>query len=753
MRIEGDMIIRSRSVLFALLLTTPFVLRAQTADQWTGWGDAAEARGDHYGASLFYRNALMQEPGHMQLQWSMAEACRLSNQYPQAAEFYEKVTKKDMGREHPEAFRWLAEMQMCMGSYEEARRTWAKVKQKEKDNSSFTELRANNGITGCELAMELMQMPEEVNIEHLPAGVNTYDSEFGGRIGPDSALWFSSLRGKANDEGEVQDTSTYHVSIYRSPVQAASFGQAEHIHAPPIFTGDNANAAWNTAGDRFLFTRCTAAGPCTIHWSLGADAQPLDGIGIGLSSTQPMVAVVEGSLKLFFTSDRPGGEGGMDIWVADYDDNHTVTDLRPLGPPVNTPGNETCPFYDVVQRKLYFSSDFLPGFGGYDNFMSKDSAGGFTAPENFKYPLNSPANDLYPTFDMRTMSGLFTSNRVGSLAAKGETCCNDLYRFSYGKPAVIPPPVDTATVVALKHITSLREKLPVRLYFHNDEPEPRSWDTLTAQTYEQTYRTYKALVPDYHKAWGDNTQGISAIDGFFRTEVDGGFNQLNEFIVLLKQAMDEGQRIKLVVRGFASPLAKSDYNVNLSLRRIQSMINYLRAVEGGAFKPYLEGTAANGGRLTIEKAPYGENRAVEGVSDVLEDLRNSVYSVNASLERRIEIEQVELMDAPTGMAHPALDRSAVDFGTIERGNAQRAEFQLYNNGALPLHILSKNADCGCTYATMDESPLQPGATRTIQVDFNGHASEGPLMRKVTLVTDGDPSTLTLTITGTIVVPK
>ena len=52
----------------------------------------------------------------MELQWKYAEACRLSNQYPQAAESYEKVWRKDLGRSHPEALRWLGEMQLCSGA-------------------------------------------------------------------------------------------------------------------------------------------------------------------------------------------------------------------------------------------------------------------------------------------------------------------------------------------------------------------------------------------------------------------------------------------------------------------------------------------------------------------------------------------------------------------------------------------------------------------------------------------------------------
>ena len=556
---KDDGIVRSVKWIISLFVSFSVVTsHAQTAAHWMGWGDDAMARGDHYGASRFYGHAMELEPGLLELQWKTAEACRLSQQYPQAAANYEKVVKKDAGRKHPEALRWLAEMQMCAADYDAALRTWNKVKQKEHDNTSFTEKRAENGIKGCALAKELMAAPEEVEVEHLPGTVNTYDSEFGGRIGFDSAFWFTSLRGAVNSEGEVLDTAAYHVAIYRSANNAGGLVTAERIKSPFTGEADNANVCWGENG-RAYFTQCNGGALCAIFTSSGSTPQPLDGIGVGVNSTQPMVVRIDGSWKLFFASDRPGGGGGMDIWMGNLN-GAEVTDIHPLGAPVNTPGNECCPFYDEVQHKLYFSSDFHPGMGGYDNFMSEHRDDVFGEPQNFKYPLNSPANDLYPTFDMRTMSGYFTSNRIGSLAAKGETCCNDIYAYRYDKPVEVAAlPVDTNLTLAVKRITTLREKLPVRLYFHNDEPEPRSWDTLTAQTYEQTYRAYKDRVPDYHEAWKENH---ASIDAFFSNSVDGGFQQLGEFLVLLREALDQGQQVKLIVRGFASPLAKSDYNVH-----------------------------------------------------------------------------------------------------------------------------------------------------------------------------------------------
>ena len=164
--------------LLALLLAARTIV-GQSLEQWTTWGDASMERGEHYGASRFYDGALALEPGRMSLQWKQAEACRLSNQYDRAAALYDKVQRKDMGRTYPEALRWLGEMQLSMGAYDDAERTWNKVLQKEKDKRSVLALRATNALAGIQLARTVNVQPSPVELEHLTGPINTYDSEFG----------------------------------------------------------------------------------------------------------------------------------------------------------------------------------------------------------------------------------------------------------------------------------------------------------------------------------------------------------------------------------------------------------------------------------------------------------------------------------------------------------------------------------------------------------------------------------------------
>lgn len=744
----------ARIALLVLVLSITGAGQAQGIAQFLLWSDEAMRTGDHYGASRYLAEALQQDPGRMELQWKYAEACRLSNQYPQAAEAYAKVYRKDQGRLHPEGLRWLGEMQLCAGQLDEAQKTWLKVKQKEKDKRSVTAQRADNAAAGIALTRELMAAPPVAQVQHLPEPVNTYDSEFGARTGPDEQLYFTSLRGELKDDEVVKDTGTYHAGIWRTSNMGDRWIAPVIVQAPEQGIG-YANPAWSADGQVQYRSNCPAGGPCRIQMNDGGTGwQDVPGLGAEMS-TQPHVVTRDGRASLLFTSDRAGGPGGLDIWMAELTANG-ATDPRPLPPPVNTPGNESCPYYEPVTRTLYFSSDFLPGFGGYDNFSSADSAGSFATPRNLGHPLNSHANDLYPVLNAATGDGYFTSNRIGSLAKKGATCCNDLYAFTLPNAGHVAPDTvkkDTVLTVAQKRITSLREKLPIRLYFHNDEPGPRSWDTTTTLTYEQTYRAYKALVPDYHRAWRANTTGIAAIDGFFREKVDHGFDQLNDFIALLKQALEEGQRIELQVRGFASPLAKSDYNANLSLRRISSMVNYLQVVDGGALRPFLRS-----GALRIRKSPFGEDQSASGISDRLEDLQGSVYSVGASLERRIEIEQVMLAQETGATIEPGSDpitnvynvltnSITQDIGTLEQLQHRNAVFLVRNTGGTPMHLLRARVQCDCVSVELPEQPVPPHGTQLVTVHFNGHAPEGRLERYIDVDTDGEPATLRLIVTG------
>jgi hypothetical protein len=686
----------------------------------------------------------------MSLQWKQAEACRLSNQYDKAAELYQRVYAKDAGRTYPDVLRWSGEMLLCNGNYDEAEQTWTRVLQKEKDKNSVTAQRARNAIAGCAIAREAMAAPRNIVVEHLPQPVNTYDSEFGARIGPDSALYFTSLRGDLNKEGEVLDTASYLARVFRTIRNNGTWNPA--LAVTKLSTdGPVANPTWSLDGERTYFTYCPNAGPCRIHHSqfnvMDPSPAPMKGLG-DEQSTQPMVVLWEDLELLFFVSDRPGGMGGMDIWQASIVNGEAV-DVRPLGPPVNTPGDERSPWYDTRSRTLWFSSDFLPGMGGYDIFTSVLTGKVFGAPVHAGVPLNSPANDLYPALFPARNEGWITSNRVGSFAAKGETCCNDLYRFELpvNDPVAVVrdtvgPEAQAYPTGGMAQMNDILRRLPLKLYFHNDEPDPRSWSTTTTLDYGTTYRSYRALIPEY-----EQHAELEALRKFFKDDVDRGYLELAELVIALRETLDNGTSVTLDVRGHASPLAPNDYNINLSTRRIESLRNHLRLANGGVLKPYVDGTAANNATIRISVLPFGEDKAGANVSDDITDLDRSVYAVQAALERRIEVEALHLRPIATDVTREVQRKQ---IGITKQDEPREVVFTVRNSGNGPMRLLDSRAECGCTTADLHQGDIAPGQEVQVTVKFNGRAPLGALERSVTIRTNGVPEKIELIIEGEIV---
>ncbi|WP_460972561.1 OmpA family protein [Spirosoma migulaei] len=127
---------------------------------------------------------------------------------------------------------------------------------------------------------------------------------------------------------------------------------------------------------------------------------------------------------LYFSSDRPGGMGGTDIYVSKWMNGKWSEPVN-LGKEVNTKGNELFPFVDE-KGNIYFSSDGRPGLGDLDIFyaqLTPDGQQGLLS-RNLGEPLNSPKDDFGIVTDGNRMAGYFSSNR------KNGGADDDVYRFT-----------------------------------------------------------------------------------------------------------------------------------------------------------------------------------------------------------------------------------------------------------------------------------------------------------------------------------
>ena len=203
--------------------------------------------------------------------------------------------------------------------------------------------------------------------------------------------------------------------------------------------------------------------------------------------------------------------------------------------------------------------------------------------------MNSPANDLY--YFKYADTSYLSSNRIGVNYSKNPTCCSDIFS-AYPVPALSVVSNNNSYLSQKQTLAELNKHLTVTLYFHNDCPDPKYRDTVTHVNYIAGYRDYHAMLEKYQTEYSSGLEPIKAdeakeeIENFFIEYVDQGVKDLETFRDLLLEELQKGARINLTVKGFASPLAKTDYNVNLTKRRISSLENYLREFNNGIFIPF-----------------------------------------------------------------------------------------------------------------------------------------------------------------------
>ena len=169
----------------------------------------------------------------------------------------------------------------------------------------------------------------------------------------------------------------------------------------------------------------------------------------------------------------------------------------------------------------------------------------------------------------------------------------------------------------------------IKLFFPNDYPDPKSFSTTTKTTYEEIYRKYMRLSLDYYSKGGEEGNMYDFIDNSVIAE----WKRFTKLMTEVRAALREGKSVTIDIRGYTSPIATGNYNLNLSKRRVQSIINQMNLRED--MNEYLDN-----GQLKIIEQPYGETKANDQVSDDKSNVKKSIYSDKASFERRIEIEKV-----------------------------------------------------------------------------------------------------------------
>lgn len=580
----------------------------------------------------------------------IAEYARLDNDYITSAKYYKILCDKYPSK-YPDAFFYYAQMLKSNEEFLKAQFYFSSFLKQNTNDTLLKEI-AKKEIINCEFAWKSQNRPLPIDIIHCDSSLNSVYSDFAPFILPAGNLIFSSI--KPNEEINNFQSKIYIYDSFSSTVFDSSINVVEKEISNLILNKKN----------NFAYFTITENNISNIYYSKfennkWENPQPLININIEeYNTTQGKLLENFNNKKyILFSSDRPTGEGGYDIYIAELINDSTVGTIRNIGRPIvnddmyknfidtssiiNTIGNEISPFYDIQDSILYFSSNSYLNMGGYDIFKVKTDFSNWSKIENLGYPINSAQNDLYFTLSHDVGMAYLASNRKSSFYVKEQSCCNDIYRFEIEKNIIVDT-IKEKEIIVEKLTDRIKYLIPITLYFDNDYPVPNSWDTVTNDDYVDLFYDYvkkQEKFADFFSSGLQKTEkqiAIDSIDSFFEL-VQRNYQKLNEFAILLKELLSEGQQINITIKGYTSPLNTVAYNNNLAKRRISSLVNYFDNFESGYFRPYIDKK-----QIVYSFVAFGKTLSDGKVSDDPNDPRNSIYNPAASRERKIEIIAIEV---------------------------------------------------------------------------------------------------------------
>lgn len=437
--------------LICLLMLSQQVVQAQSRRELVELGDNAYKKGNYGSAVYFFRKLFFGSSGKDDITYPyevtaysgpkkknqdknvnavddqeiyalnrLAESYRQLRDYRNAEKFYAQAAQIK-SPQFPDVKYYYGLVLMNNGKYTEAEKQFDEYIA---ENTGTMIALAERQKAGCSFATNDENKHDDISSEELDTNFNKGQAALGVIYFTDNSIAFASAR-KGNTVNDPKTEVDYYTTdLYVSYNDAegseqASYGTPVHLVGPVNSNQNEAPGAMGVDRRTFYFTRWNPEdkSDCNIYVSRMFNRRWMEPLKIeglnmdGYRSMQPHLTTDE--TRLYFVSDRPGGLGGLDIWFVPIDNEGNLGEPQNLGAPINTPGDETTPFFHYQSKTLFFSSNAHIGYGGLDvyksSFSEDDNAWG--TPVNLGMPVNSSMDDDHYIMDRSQTSGFYTSDR------------------------------------------------------------------------------------------------------------------------------------------------------------------------------------------------------------------------------------------------------------------------------------------------------------------------------------------------------
>jgi hypothetical protein len=460
---------------------------------------------------------------------------------------------------------------------------------------------ARKNVKNCEFAITAMKNPVPFDPISVGSGINTTDDEYWPSITADGQTLMFTRQSRLVDRNGTFGVSQedFYISYFSDNKWQKAFNAGA-----PLNTRQNEGAqTLSSNGNYMFFTACDrpiGLGSCDIYFSAlsgGKWSEPSNlkwPVNTTFWESQPSISA-DGK-TLFFSSNRPGGSGGKDIWFSKENIRNQWSDPVNMGKTINTDGDEMSPFIHFDGKTLYFASDGRQGMGGFDIFMSRmndDST--WSEPQNLGYPINTINDEMGLIIESGGQKAYFSTIRD---KANGK----DIFYFNLYE-SVRPSPVsylkgkvyDRATGKLLKADYELINLSTGKVTINSSTDESGNFLVCLPSGYNYGINVSKTgylfysenftlegqhtVVEPFIKKINLNPIGVGEkmlLSNVFY-EVDSwqlkkeSIAELNNLAILLSDNKD----LVIEIGGYTDSTGSDEYNLVLSEKRAISVINYL----------------------------------------------------------------------------------------------------------------------------------------------------------------------------------
>jgi outer membrane protein OmpA-like peptidoglycan-associated protein len=364
-----------------------------------------------------FNNAIKADEGFVEAYLGLGQLYEDLGQLDKATGLYQKGHELNPGLFN-QTLMGLGRVAFYSGNYILAKESFLKYLD-QPGISASNRHKVHKWLDNCDFAIKAMQNPLPFKPVNLGPNINTKYNEYWPSLSADEEVLVFTAMVPVN-ENMKQVIGNWQEDFYVSRRTNGIWQKAEPM-PPPINTPDNEGAQSISAdGTVLYFTACNrkgGVGKCDIFFSTfdGKSWTVPKNLGSPVNTVynekQPSIA--PDGKTLYFVSERPGGKGKMDIWKSEKTIAGKWGAPVNLGDSINTPEDEQAPFIHPDNKTLYFSSKGHVGMGGSDIYISrlKDN-GTWGKATNFGYPINSPNDEMGIIVNARGDQAYFSSDRI-----------------------------------------------------------------------------------------------------------------------------------------------------------------------------------------------------------------------------------------------------------------------------------------------------------------------------------------------------